>query len=224
MKIAIVAPAYNEEKLIGKFVEKISNLNYPVYIVDDGSLDKTHEVLSKLKVKSEKLKVLRHKVNLGKGAAMKTGAEAAFSDGYEAVIFIDTDGQHDLADLPKFVKKLKKGYEVVFGSRNMSMGVPLVRYLGNKTVSLLISFLFRIYISDILCGYRALTKKAFEEISWESAGYAVETEMVIRTARSKLKHCEVQVATLYLDVFKGVSLMDAIGIFFDILRWRIKLP
>ena len=189
MKIAIVAPAYNEEAHLEKFIGITSKVKYPVYVVDDGSIDNTYKVLSKIKNQKSKIKILRHKVNLGKGAAMKTGAEAAFSDGCDAVIFIDTDGQHDVADLPKFVKKLQRGYDVVYGSRNMSMGVPLVRYLGNKTVSLLISFLFGIYVSDILCGYRAITAGAYKKIKWDSAGYAVETEMVIRTAKINLKHC-----------------------------------
>jgi glycosyltransferase involved in cell wall biosynthesis len=223
MKIAIVAPAYNEEKGIEKFLRSVSGIKYPIYIIDDGSTDNTHKILSKYQIPNSKYKVLRHKVNLGKGAAMKTGAEAAFSDGHDAVVFIDTDGQHDLADLFKFVKKLKEGYDVVYGSRNMNMGVPLVRYLGNKATSVVISLLFGIYISDILCGYRAVSAGAYKKIKWDSPGYAVETEMVIRTSKEKLKHCEVPVATLYLDVFKGVSVMDAVGIFFDILRWRIRI-
>lgn len=223
MKIAIVAPAYNEEKIIGNFIGNLKNIKHSVYIVDDGSTDKTQEVLRNFQFPISKFQILRHKVNLGKGAAMKTGAEAAFSDGASAVIFIDTDGQHDFSDLSKFIKKLNEGYDIVFGSRNMSMGVPLIRYLGNKITSLLISLLFGTYVSDILCGYRAITKEAYNKIKWESAGYAVETEMVIKSVKHKLKHCEVPVTTLYLDVFKGVSIMDAIGIFFNILRWRVKL-
>ncbi len=224
MKIFIVIPVFNEENYIRSVIKKIKRQKLPVIVIDDGSTDLT---LLKLRGVSKtvgcSIEVLSHNINLGKGAAMKTGAEAAFLQGADAVIFMDSDGQHDIGDLPKFVKKLNEGYEVVYGSRNMQMGVPLVRYLGNKTVSLLISFLFGIYVSDILCGYRATTNKAYDKIKWESAEYAVETEMVIRTAKNKLKYCEVPVATLYLDVFKGVSLMDAIGILFDILRWRIKI-
>ena len=180
--------------------------------------------MSKIKNQKSKIKNLRHKVNLGKGAAMKTGAEAAFSEGYENVIFMDTDGQHDTSDIDKFINKLKEGCDIVYGSRNMSMGrMPLVRNLGNRITSIVISFLFGVYVSDVLCGYRAITKRAYKKISWESVGYAVETEMVIRTAKEKLKHCEVPVKTLYLDAFKGVSVMDAVGIFFEVLRWRIRL-
>ena len=216
-KIAIVAPAYNEEKHLSKFLDAAVKTGHPLYLVDDGSTDSTSKLPSKHKVK-----YLKHKVNLGKGAAMKTGAEAAFADGNDAVIFMDTDGQHKFEDLPKFIKALKD-YDIVLGSRNMSYGVPLVRYLGNKLASLLISFLFGVYVSDLLCGYKGLTKKAYKKVRWESAGYAVETEMVIRSAKARLKRCEVPVATVYLDEFKGVSMMDAMGIFWEILKWRVKV-
>lgn len=223
MKIAIVAPAYNEEKIIKKFLKSVLKVKYPVYVVDDGSTDKTFQALQNFHFPGSNFHLLRHKINLGKGAAMKTGAEAAFSDGIEAVIFMDTDSQHDIKDLPKFTKKLEEGYDVVFGSRKMGTGAPLVRNMGNRLASLLISFLFGVYVSDILCGFRAITKKAYKIIVWESAGYAVETEMVIRCAKVKLKHCEVPVTTLYLDVFKGVSVMDSVGIFFNVLLWKVRL-
>jgi len=217
MRIAVVAPFYNEEKHLDKFIKDVRKTKLPFFLVDDGSTDNSINV-----AKKHKIKTLTHKINLGKGAAMKTGAEAAFSQGFDAVVFIDTDGQHKLTDLPKFIKALK-AYDIVFGSRNMNYGVPLARYLGNKFASLLISLLFGIYVSDLLCGYRALTKKAYEKVKWESSGYAVETEMVIRSVKAGLKHCEVPVATVYLDNIKGVSLMDAFGILFQVVKWKINL-
>ena len=217
MKIFIVVPAFNEAKRIGGVLSGLEKTKLPVVVIDDGSSDRTFEIVKKYKVT-----VLRHKINLGKGAAMKTGAEAAFSMGADAVIFMDSDGQHKIEDLPQFVKALKTGkYEIVFGSRNLGLGMPLERYIGNKLASVLVNLLFGIYVSDLISGYRALTRKAFEKINWESTGYGVETEMVVKCARLGLKHCEVPVATVYYDKFKGVSIIDAIGIFFDVFRWRI---
>ncbi len=153
---------------------------------------------------------------------MKTGAEASFQLGADAVVFMDSDGQHKASDLPKFIKALKKNkLDVVFGSRNLSLGVPFVRLLGNKFAARLISLLFGIYVPDLICGYRALTKKAYKKIKWESTGYAVETEMVIKTGKYGLKHCEVPVETVYLDGVKGVTVIDALNILFDVFRWRV---
>ena len=78
-------------------------------------------------------------------------------------------------------------------------------------------------MSDLICGFRGLSKRAFKKLSWESTGYGVETEMAIRTAKSGLKHCEVPVQTVYYDEVKGVTILDAFNIFFDVIRWRIKL-
>jgi hypothetical protein len=96
-----------------------------------------------------------------------------------------------------------------------------VRYIGNKFASLFISFLFGIYVSDILCGYRAITKRAYKKIIWESTGYGVETEMVINIAKANLKYCEVPVETVYLDNYKGVTILDAFGILGNALKWRV---
>ena len=219
MKIFVVIPAYNEAKRIGEVLSGLKRTELPVVVIDDGSSDKTVEVAKKHGVTT-----LRHKINLGKGAAMKTGAQAAFGLGADAVIFMDSDGQHRVEGLDNFVRALKSGMsDVVFGSRNLSMGVPLDRYLGNKVASVLVSLLFGIYVSDLICGYRALTKKAFKRLNWESSGYGVETEMVILTRKRHLKYCEVPVATLYYDKVKGVTILDAIGILFDVIRWKLTL-
>jgi glycosyltransferase involved in cell wall biosynthesis len=219
MDITVVVPAYNEEERIGEVLKDLKQSGQPVIVVDDGSSDKTREVARKHKVTT-----LHHSVNLGKGAAMKTGAEAAFRQGADAVIFMDSDGQHKAEDLPHFIDALEKDkFDVVFGSRNLSHGVPFVRYMGNKMASLLVSFLFGIYVSDLICGFRGLSKRAFKKLSWESTGYAVETEMVIKTGKYGLKHCEVPVETVYLDNVKGVTILDAFNIFFDVIRWKVKL-
>lgn len=217
MIIYVVIPAFNEEKRIGRVLSDVKKTELPAVVVDDGSNDKTYKIAKKYKIT-----VLRHKINLGKGAAMKTGALAAFSMGAEAVIFMDSDGQHNVDELPRFIEALNsRKYDIVFGSRNLGMGVPFERYVGNKLASIFVNQLFGIYVSDLVCGYRGLTKKAFEKIDWESTGYGVETEMAVRTAKLNLRYCEVPVATLYYDKFKGVSMLDAIGISFDVIRWKI---
>ena len=217
MKILIVVPAFNEEKRIGAILSDLKKARQKIIVVDDGSKDRTAQI-----AKRYTPYVFRHRVNLGKGAALKTGAEFAFKNEADAVVFMDSDGQHKVKDLPEFIKALEDGYEVVFGSRNLNFGVPLVRYMGNKMASLFVSLLFGIYASDLLCGYRAITKKAFKKMNWESTGYSIETEMVVRTKQLGLKHCEVPVETVYYDKVKGVTILDAFGIFFQVLKWRIE--
>jgi glycosyltransferase involved in cell wall biosynthesis len=220
MNIFIVIPFYNEEKHILRVAKSFAGYKLPVVLVDDGSTDS-----SRLKIKDCRLKnlmILTHKINLGKGAAMKTGADFAFSKGADAVVFVDGDEQHLASDLPKFIDELKKGkYEAVFGSRSFGLGVPLVRFVGNKVVSIVLNLLFHIYISDVLCGYKALTKKAYRLVRWESAAYGVETEMVARLGKKRLPFKEVSVESIYHDKSKGVTVLDAFGIFGEIIKWRL---
>jgi len=217
--IFIVIPAFNEQKRLPRILKDLGKTRFRIIVVDDGSTDGTGESLGRW----GDILTISHKINLGKGSAMKTGCRKAFAMGAKAVIFMDADGQHRAQDLNNFTSALSHGYQVVFGSRNFGMGVPFVRYMGNKFASLLVSFLFGIYVSDLTCGYRGVTKEAFERINWESSGYSVETEMVIKAAKYKLKYCEVPVEVLYFDRVKGVTILDAFAIFFDVLRWRLSL-
>jgi glycosyltransferase involved in cell wall biosynthesis len=217
MKFTVVVPAHNEEKNIGDVLSALDKVKQKYIVVDDGSADDTYKVAKKYKGK-----VLRHKINLGKGAAMKTGAEAAFSDGTDAVIFMDSDGQHRIEDLQSFKKEIEAGHPFIVGTRNLSYGVPLVRYLGNKFASLLVAFLFRIYVSDLLCGFRAMTKKTYKKIKWDSSGYGVETEMIVNAAKSGINVKEVPIMAVYHDALKGVTILDAANILFDVIFWRLK--
>ena len=224
MKTAVVLPIFNEEKKIDEVLLTLSKIKLPVILVNDGSTDNTLEVI-KARIKNDKRIILiSHRINLGKGSAMRTGGEAAFGRGFEAIIFMDADGQHNSDDLKKFIEKLDtRKYDVVLGSRNLHHGVPLIRFLGNKFASVLISVLFGIYVSDILSGFRAVTKKGFNKLDLESSGYGVETEMIVKISKYKLKNCEVPVQTIYHDSHKGVTILDAFGILIDVFRWRLVL-
>lgn len=218
MKTFVVIPFYNEKKHISQVAKDVSSRHIPAILVDDGSSDNP-------KIKTDKnVTLITHKINLGKGAAMKTGAEYAFKNGADAVIFMDGDNQHNAKDLPKFIDALETGkYEIVLGTRNFSYGVPLVRFLGNKFAALVLVLFFRIYVSDVLCGYKALTKKAYKNICWESTGYGVETEMIARMGKTKLPFCEVPIDSIYHDKTKGVTLLDAFGIMGEIVKWKFTI-
>jgi glycosyltransferase involved in cell wall biosynthesis len=218
MKIYIVVPAYNEGARIGRVLHDLEKTKLPVIVVDDGSRDKTYQI-----AKRYGFMALRHEINLGKGAAMKTGAIAAFNLGADAVIFIDSDGQHRISDLSQFTGALKTNkFDVVFGVRDL-LRIPFVRRVGNSVASILVGTLFDIHVLDLLCGYRALTKKAFRKIDWKSPGYSVETEMVAMTGKYRLRHCEVAISTVYYDKFKGLSPTEGLGIIFDVLKWKFIL-
>lgn len=221
MKIYVIIPAYNEASRIALVLEDIRKINIPVIVVDDGSRDNTFEIAEKYKKKIKNLIVLKHKINLGKGAALKTGCEAAFKLGAEGIIMMDSDGQHKVSDIPRFAGEINSNkHSIVFGSRNLSLDSPFIRFTGNKIASAIVSLLFGIYVSDLICGYRAFTKRAYKKIYWQSSGYGVETEMVINIGKQGLKYCEIPIETVYYDKFKGVTILDALTILFSVLKWR----
>ena len=219
MKIFLIIPSFNEgnrlKKTIQKAKEYIAEKN--IIVVDDGSF--TPEALPK----GSKAVLIRHDLNLGKGQAMKTGAKYAFSKGADAVIYIDADLQHNPKYLPKF-KSLLKENDIVFASRRPTLKAPMIRLLGNKLASIYINILFGVYISDLLSGYRALNKKAFNLLSWTSPRYGVETEMVARLGKHKknLKWAEFPIETIYVNKYKGVTIIDAIKILTNSIWWKLS--
>ena len=220
MNIFLVIPSFNEDKRLIETIKKAKKFVAPgkIVVIDDGSKKPEHLP------KNTGVWLLRHKLNLGKGAAMRTGAEFAFDQGAEAVIFMDADCQHDPKEIPVFEQYLGEGHDLVFGSRRPSINVPLTRFLGKKFSSVYVNFVFGIYISDILSGYRALNKKAYDLVKWESNRYAVETEMVACMSHHKkeLKWIEFPIETIYMDKYKGMTPIDAIHLFLSSIKWKLR--
>lgn len=208
MNIAVVIPVFNEKKHIKKLLSSLYKHKLPIIVVDDGSNDGSLEELM-----NKKIILLRHKINLGKGAAMKTGANYAFSKKTEAIIFLDSDNQHDPLDLKIFIQKLKLSkYDAVFGVRGFSKHTPFVRRLGTRFASNLMRLMYGINISDPLCGYRAITKSAYSKLKWDSLGYGVELEVIAKVAKKNLKFIQIPVKTIYNDKDKGVTVLDVFGV------------
>lgn len=215
MKIYIVVPAYNESQYIGRFLAKLTSVTKNIVVIDDGSSDDTTKVAKKSGVK-----VLTHMTNLGKGSALKTGCEYVFTKlGADAVIIMDGDDQHDVTDINKFVLTLNQGSQIVLGVRTLDSRMPLTRLLGNRFTSVLINILFGVYISDVPSGFKAMTKKAYHQLSWYSSGYEVETEIAVRLAKQKINFVEIPIKTIYHDKEYGFNLIDAARIIIKIPYW-----
>lgn len=213
--IYIIVPAYNEARFIGRFLDKLIPVYKKVIVVDDGSVDKTCAIS-----RSKGVICLSHLTNLGKGAALKTGCEYAFGKmKADAVIIMDGDDQHEVADLAQFIHELKKGSEIVLGVRRLDAKMPVMRVIGNKSMSILINVLFHTYIADIPSGFKAFTRKAYKQIRWQSAGYEVEAEIAVRIAKSKLEFSEIQISTVYYDKEYGFNFMDAFRILVRLPYW-----
>ena len=216
MKIAVVIAAYNEHAHIGDVVRGVLKAGYKnVIVANDGSKDGTGALAEQAGAT-----VVRHIVNLGKGAAMKTGADFAFKHGADAVIFLDADGQHKPSELPKFEQALSEGYDIVFGFRRRTKNMPLMMRFGNWFLSALIRVLYRMDLHDSQCGYRALTMNAYKKIRWESRDYSVESEIIAYAGKHNLRYTEFEIETIYHDHYKGTTLLDGFPVLWNLLWWR----
>ena len=159
MKIFVIVPVYNEQNRATETINKILKVdeNVTVVAVDDGSTDNSLAILKKSFEKNKRVIIANHLVNLGKGAAMKTGARIAWKLGGEVVVFVDADGQHNPKYLPKFINELNK-FPIVFGYRELNKKSPWIRRNGNKFAGWLISVLFNINRKDLLCGFLGFKK------------------------------------------------------------------
>jgi len=218
MKIFVIIPGYNEELYLDRVLAKVNKYTNSVIFVDDGSTDGSAKIAKKYTKH-----VLEHQINLGKGAAMLTGAEYAFRKlKADAIIFMDSDDQHDPAHLPEFEKRLRKKH-IVFGVRNLGPDMPMARFLGNKMASVLLNLMFGAYIADIPSGYKGMSRKAFYALKWKSSGYEVETEIAVRVAQQKIKFDSIAIRSIYHDRDKGFSLLDTPHIVRLLIQWRLGL-
>jgi glycosyltransferase involved in cell wall biosynthesis len=220
VKIFIIVPIYNEENRVVKTINQILKVDkdLKIIVVDDGSSDNSLKILKNSFKNNGRVIISGHVINLGKGAAMKTGVRIAWKLGGEAVIFVDADGQHNPKYLPKFIEELNK-YPIVFGYRELNKNAPLVRRSGNKFAGWLVGILFNIKKKDLLCGFLGFKKEVYKKIKWKSCRYGIETEMAIKIGRNKIPFSEIKIDTIYIDKYKGVTIFDAFRILLKIPFW-----
>jgi len=217
MKIIAVMPAYNEERNIADVIKKTKNYVDEVIVVDDGSVDDTIK-----EAKNADL-VLEHMINMGKGLALKTGIEAAIKRRGNIIITIDSDNQHNPKDIPKMVDIIKnEDIDIVIGSRSFNRNMPLSYKIGNIFLYKTFKFLFKVNIVDTQCGFRAFKSNIYNKIRWTASSYSVETEMLIKVGKNRLKYKELPIQTIYEDKYKGTTIFDGIKIFLNMLLWKIR--
>ena len=215
-EIVVIIPAYNEAKYITRVLRAVKKTNFRFVVIDDGSSDETAKLAQR-----HCDHVLVHRVNLGKGAALKTGCEYAFTKlNAQAVIFMDSDAQHNPAELHLFFEQLQAGAHVVFGVRAFDATMPWIKITSNRLASVAVKWLYGTYIPDIPSGYKAMTKWAYSRVKWNSRDYRVELEIAVNVAKRQLQFTTVPVQTIYLDLNRGFHLLDALQMGFDLISWR----
>ncbi len=194
--IAVLIPSYNEERAIGGIVRTLRGRDFPVYVVDDGSTDRTAEIAS-----GEGAVVVRHKTNKGKGASLREGFAHILKRGYEAVIVMDGDDQHEVDDINAFIAVLQQtNSDIVIGNRMNDTGrMPHDRRATNRFMSGLISMIAGQDVPDTQCGFRLIKTPVIAAITLTSSNYEIESEMIIKAARRGFRIASVPIKTVYRD-------------------------
>jgi len=194
LTVALI-PAYNEEKTVAGVVREAKKYVDMVVVVDDGSSDRTA-----VTAEEAGAVVVRHPYNMGYGAAVRTLMSAALSTGAQYAVLLDADGQHDPADIPKFLEKLKEGADVVIGNRFKTSKVPTYRKVGIQIIRLVLR-LFGVKIGDSENGFRAFNRKALEVLvrELEETWMGISSQTVYIASRRKLRIEEVPTTVRYKE-------------------------
>ncbi len=233
MKLSVIIPVFNEENTILEVIKRLLNTRFSkvdreIIIVDDGSTDSTREKLKK--ISSQEIKIIYHKKNQGKGAAVITGINNSKGD---YIIIQDADLEYH----PKYINNLlepilKKNVEVVYGTRLNRMPhlrkeekkhLFILHYFGNRFLSLVTSILYGQWITDMETGYKLFPKKAVEKIKLNAKGFEFEPEITSKLMKQgyKIKEVSISVNPRGYDEGKKLNtLKDGSKAFWYLLKYR----
>ena len=222
-KVTVIIPAFNEKKVIRRVIEEILPLGHDVVVVDDGSAEDIFGEIKDL----QGVQYIRHKANLGQGAALQTGIDFALANGADYIVTFDADGQHQGSDIPIIIAPLINNEAdivlasrfLVKGSHNASFPRKLLLQVGRW-----VNFLFTgLYLSDAHNGFRAMNRVAAISIRITENRMAHATEIVAQIKKNKLRFKEVASTVVYTDYSrsKGQTGIQSIRIFFDLVLQKL---
>ena len=193
-RVIALIPAYNEVARVGEVVAQARPRVDEVIVIDDGSSDGTAAAAEQAGAR-----VLRHEQNRGKGGAIATALDYFGRSDAEFAILLDADGQHDPAEIAKFVETAdREQADIVVGTRmGDTSKMPVVRRLTNEFTSWVTSRLAGQRIPDSQCGYRLLRRNVLEDLRLSTARFETETEMLIQAARAGHRIISIPIRTIY---------------------------
>lgn len=201
MKVYTIIPAYNEAAVIGSVVDLIKKAGLSdIIVVDDGSTDQTASEAEK-----SGARCLKHRLNRGKGAAVKTGIAAARMLGADVVVIMDGDGQHDPADIPALINPIiNQGFDVVLGTRQLDRtSMPWYKVMHNQVANGITWTYSGLWVNDSQSGFRAFSAHALTYINTQSNQYEYESEIIKEIAKHRLRFTEVPITVHYTPYSQG---------------------
>jgi dolichol-phosphate mannosyltransferase len=211
MHLLTAIPVYNEEEYLRPVLGEVLRYAGDVLVVDDGSTDRTPELLRDFPT----VRTIRHPRNLGYGAGLRTAFRAAVKGAYDGLVTLDCDGQHEPSRIPTLAARLADA-DIVSGSRYLevfdpSQRPPEERRRINVEVTRWLNECLGLKVTDAFCGFKAYRTSALRQFDITDDGYAMPLQVWVQAAALGLKVEEVAVPLIYLDESRafGGALDDA---------------
>ena len=227
MKLSVVIPVYNEEKTLAEIVRRVQATPFEkeIVLVNDGSRDRSREIMEQLAREHPNVRCFHHEVNSGKGAALSTGFTKVTGD---IVLIQDADLEYDPNDYAALLVPILEGKaDVVFGSRFLGGRYARVHlywhYLGNRMLTTASNMFTNLNLSDMETCYKVFRREVADRIQIQSRTFAVEPEFAAKVAKLRARVYEVPISYAGRDYSEGkkIGLKDAFIALWAIVRWSV---
>lgn len=224
MNLTVIIPVYNEEKTIREIVRRVkaTQLASEILIVDDGSKDKTREILKDME-QTDGVHVILHECNKGKGAAVITGIKAAQN---EFALIQDADLEYDPRDYPVLLKPIEEGIaDIVYGSRFLGGARRPILFwnmVANKLLTFVTNLLYNNILSDMETGYKLFRRDLILGIPLHARGFEFEPEFTAKVLKRKIRIYEVPISFNPRDYSDGkkIKMSDAFVALWTLIKYR----
>lgn len=228
MKLSVIIPVFNEEQTVGLILQRLDSLKLrcplEIIVIDDGSTDRTPEIIQKESAGTKNMRLFSHKKNLGKGAALQTGIKNASGD---FILIQDADLEYDPGKIPELLEPVlaNPAKEIaVYGSRFMKRGavIPFFYLLGNRFLTVFTNLLFGSKLTDMETGYKLLPGNFTKKLKLNGKRFDIEPEITARLLLAKIKIIEVPISYRGRTQLAGKKLTfkDAFGAVLMLLKLR----
>ncbi len=224
MELSVIIPAYNEAQTIEEIVRRVhaTSLVHEIIIVDDGSVDGTRDILARLDGR-DTVRVILHENNLGKGAAVRTGIQAATGD---VVLIQDADLEYDPRDYPALLRPLQEGIaDIVYGSRFLGGARRPILFwnmVANKILTFVTNILYDNILSDMETGYKVFRREKVIDIPLHARRFDFEPEFTAKVLKRKIRIFEVPITFNPRDYSQGkkIKIWDAFEAMWTLIKYR----
>jgi len=220
MKLSVIIPIFNEENTLEEIISRVkaTGIPYEIILVDDGSIDGTKDIVNQYDGK-EGFKVILHEKNQGKGAAVRSGLDAATGD---ILLIQDADLEYDPRDYPALLEPIKEGLaDVVYGSRFLGASRRVAMFwhmVANKLLTLFTNILYDTILTDMETGYKVFKKQVVEDMPLHAKRFEFEPEFTAKILKRKFRIYEVPIRDY--EEGKKIGLSDAFEAIWALIKYR----